>query len=158
MTTAEAQAILHLCPPGDDADAGVPGLAEARNLAATDATLAAWWEQEKFFDEQFHRKLSSLTPPAELSATILRGGATIFFARRLIAESAGETPDEPPEQAGDPAATIADPTAFTTADGAKPSKPAPSQTMWFLRFVIFSAGIIFVLLLILLLVAFYLNQ
>ncbi len=102
MTPAEAQAILALCPPGDDTNPDVPGLLPARRLAASDPALAAWWEQEKNFDDQFSRKLASLTPPVELAATILRGGATIFFASRLIAESTGENPDALPVVADDP--------------------------------------------------------
>ncbi len=94
MTPEEAKTSLSLCPPEDETNPDVPRLAEARELAAANPGLAAWWEQEKNFDLLFSRKLGSLTPPPELQSTIMRGGATIFFASRLIAESADEADDE----------------------------------------------------------------
>ena len=96
MTFDDAKAILNLCPPDDTTNPDVPGLSGALVLATANKQLGAWWELQKEFDGQFARKLASLEPPPELATTIMRGGATIFFASRLIAESAGETPQELP--------------------------------------------------------------
>jgi hypothetical protein len=94
MTVEEAKTTLGICPPDDDTNPDVPGLDKALEMAARNPPLAAWWEQEKNFDLAFSRKLNSIGPPPELAATIMRGGATIFFASRLIAESTGENPDD----------------------------------------------------------------
>lgn len=98
MLPNEAKTYLSLCPPGDETNPDVPHLAKARELTLTNPELAAWWEQEKSFDLLFGQKLSSLKPPPELQPTIMRGGATIFFASRLIAESANEEDDEEKEE------------------------------------------------------------
>ncbi|HTB62057.1 MAG TPA: hypothetical protein VK737_00600 [Opitutales bacterium] len=95
MTFDEAKTILNLCPPEDETNPDVPGLSGALILANANRQLGAWWEHEKKIGAQFSRKLNSIVPPAELTTTILRGGATIFFASRLIAESTGETLPEP---------------------------------------------------------------
>ncbi len=102
MTPDEAKAILNLCPPDDETNPEVPGVGEALGLAENDSKLGAWWAQEKNFDRQFSRKLAALAPPGELAATIMRGGATIFFASRLIAESTGEPLAELPAIADEP--------------------------------------------------------
>ncbi len=90
MTPDEAKASLSLCPPEDPTNPYVPRLGEAQELVASNAELAAWWEAEKNFDLQFSQKLQSLRPPPELGPAVMRGGATIFFASRLIAETTGE--------------------------------------------------------------------
>jgi len=151
MTPAEAQTILSLCPPGDETNPDVPGLAAARELAASDSALAAWWEQEKFFDEQFNRKLLSLAPPTELESTILRGGATIFFASRLIAETTGEMPGALPELPDAPSSRPALATPFLDADENK--APTPKAVTWYWRAAVYSAGFVVAIALILLVVA-----
>jgi type II secretory pathway pseudopilin PulG len=99
MTPEAAKTILATYRAGalDPANAAAR---EALELAATNSELAAWWDNEQNFDRLFSRKLLSITPPAELSTTIMRGGATIFFARRLIAESTEDLPeaDSAPEE------------------------------------------------------------
>ncbi len=98
MTPEEAKAYLSLCPPEDETNPDVPMLAPAREQAMANPELAAWWEKEKSFDLLFSQKLTSLKPPPELQATIMRGGATIFFASRLIAETATEETEEEAEK------------------------------------------------------------
>jgi hypothetical protein len=152
MTPDEAKAILHLCPPGDEGGADVPGAGEARDLAAANPQLAAWWELEKNFDGQFSRKLASIAPPAELAATIMRGGATIFFASRLIAESTGETLEELPAIADEPEPKKS--AVDTLAAALTPEKelaPPPSINWWW-RAAIFSVVLVVILLLVMLLV------
>jgi len=94
MTVKEAKFALYVCPPDDDTNPHVPGLAEAIEIAKRNPQMMAGWERDKHFDRGYSRKLNSITPPPELAATIMRGGATIFFASRLIAESMGENPDD----------------------------------------------------------------
>ena len=94
MTVKEAKFALFVCPPDDNTNPDVPGLAEAMEVAKRNPQMLAAWERDKHFDRGFSRKLCSITPPPELAATIMRGGATIFFASRLIAESIGENPDD----------------------------------------------------------------
>ncbi len=151
MTPAEAQTILSLCPPGDETNPDIPGLDAARELATGDAALTAWWEQEKYFDEQFSRKLGSLTPPAELEATILRGGATIFFASRLIAETTGEEPVTLPEGPDAQAAPSAP--AVSLSDPGDATSPSPRAATWYWRAAVYSAGFVVAIFLILLVVA-----
>jgi hypothetical protein len=95
MTLDEAKIILAAYRIGelDPADANTRAALE---LAASDPELAAWWENEQDFDRAFARKFASITPPRELAAIIMRGGATIFLARRLISESTGEKLEDAP--------------------------------------------------------------
>jgi hypothetical protein len=93
MTVKEAKFALSVCPPDDDTNPDVPGLSEAQIIAGRNPQMKAWWEREKSFDRGFSRKLNSVNPPEDLAATIMRGGATIFFASQLIEESMGATPE-----------------------------------------------------------------
>ena len=151
MTPDEAKALLNLCPPGEEANP-LPGLDEAVKLAAANPDLAAWWAQEKDLDGQFSRKLALIAPPAELAATIMRGGATIFFASRLIAETTGETLEELPAMADDTDSkkSVADVMAKALA---AENAPAPRNSLtWWWRAAVLSVILLVVLLLVMLLV------
>jgi hypothetical protein len=152
MTPDEAKVILHLCPPGDETNPDVPGLSAALELAASNPELGTWWEQEKNFEGQFSRKLASLTPPVELLVTIMRGGATIFFASRLIAESTGETLAELPALADEPDSKKSAVEALASALPPEP-EPAPRSALtWWWRIAVLSVAFLVMLLLALLFV------
>jgi hypothetical protein len=148
MTPDEAKTILNLCPPGEEAGSDVPGLAEALALTAANPELAGWWEEEKNFEEQYSRKLAAITPPAVLAATIMRGGATIFFASRLIAESTGETLAELPPTSED------GPSKTSPLDLLAPEKvpTTPTGLTWWWRAAVLSVVLLVILLLALLIV------
>jgi hypothetical protein len=131
MTVTEAKTALSVCPPDDETNPDVPGLYEALEIAGRNPPLKVWWEREKNFDRGFSRKLNSLTPPPELGPSIMRGGATIFFASRLIAESMGENPDDgsaPLEVA--PAEPILPRSAFTREIVQPAPKAAKKTAGW----------------------------
>jgi len=148
MTPDQAKAIFNLCLPGEEASLDVPGLAEALALAAAIPDLATWWEEEKNFEEQYSRKLASILPPPGLAATIMRGGATIFFASRLIAESTGEPLTElPPTGEDGPAKPSA---VDVLAPVVEPKKP--TALTWWWRAAVLSVALLVILLLALLIV------
>jgi hypothetical protein len=86
MTTEEAKLILTTCR-ADQLDMDNPDVRHALEVAAAEPALAAWWEAEQAFDRAFARKLAGIQAPQPLQDAILRGGATIFAARRLITET-----------------------------------------------------------------------
>jgi hypothetical protein len=151
MTVTEAKTALSVCPPDDDTNPDVPGLFEAMEIAARNPPLKAWWEREKNFDRTFGRKLSSITPPPELAPSIMRGGATIFFASRLIAESMGENPDDDstlPEVI--PAEPILPRSTFTRELGTPAPKPAKKSTGWLWAVAIMVVMLVIIIVLLLL--------
>jgi hypothetical protein len=153
MTFDEAKAILNLCPPEDETNPDVPGLGGALILANANRQLGAWWEQEKKFGSQFNRKLHSIAPPAELTTTILRGGATIFFASRLIAESTGETLPEPAPLADHPAPQLSTADKLAAAFAAeKASAASKKSSPWLWRIAVLSVIVVAGLLLLLALI------
>ncbi len=125
MTVTEAKAALSVCPPDDETNPDVPGLEEALEIVARNPALLAWWEREKNFDRGFSRKLSSLAPPPELAPSIMRGGATIFFASQLIAESMGENPDD---DSSLPEVVPAEPILPKSTFNRDMVKPAPKES------------------------------
>jgi hypothetical protein len=86
MTPEEAKFILS-ASRADQLDTDNPDVRQALALVTSIPELAAWWEAEQAFDRAFARKLASITAPPALQEAILRGGATIFAARRLITET-----------------------------------------------------------------------
>ena len=93
MTPEEAKLILAACR-ADQLDTDNPDVRQALDTAAAIPQLAAWWEAEQAFDRAFTRKLTSIQPPKAIHEAILRGGATIFAARRLITETKSDANTE----------------------------------------------------------------
>jgi hypothetical protein len=93
MTPEEAKLILSTCR-ADKIDTDNPDVRQALELVAASPDLAAWWETEQAFDRAFARKLAGIKAPQALQEAILRGGATIFAARRLITETNTEAVNE----------------------------------------------------------------
>ncbi len=73
MQRDEAQNILQLCRPGNEADRKDPLIAEALVMLETDAELRAWFEEQQAFDARITEGLESIEAPADLEAAILAG-------------------------------------------------------------------------------------
>lgn len=73
MQRDEAQQLLELCRPGNEADRRDPALAKAFAMLETDAELRAWFEAQQAADARISASLNSLEAPADLKASILAG-------------------------------------------------------------------------------------
>jgi hypothetical protein len=74
MTSDEARLILQAVH-AEGAEARDPKVQAALQLAARDPALAAWWAEERAFDDAVRRKLGQVPVPDGLAARLLKGEA-----------------------------------------------------------------------------------
>lgn len=89
MDRAEAQNILQLCRPDNEADRQDPLIAEALAMLETDAELRTWFEEQQTFDADIAAQFETIIPPADLKASILAG----MRAHQVHAEPTAAAPE-----------------------------------------------------------------